>query len=181
MAQPKRNAVLQQLDDVVDEVALQRPRPGAASPRTPTARDASYDKERHERQLRIKTDDVSCENDKIRRRTRALDASTTEAAGRRFVIRNDRIPRSKNGQKHSAAEDCTQHAVNLFQTCSKNTARQKTVRNARSIFRTRGTQGTNRKKSGRESKCVMRFTERADLVRHVEPGLAAAAVLPWTA
>ena len=50
-AQPKRNAVLQQLDDAVDEVALQRPRPGTASPRTPTARDASYDGKRHERQL----------------------------------------------------------------------------------------------------------------------------------
>ena len=39
-AQPKRNAVLQQLDDAVDEVALQRARPG-----TPTARDTSYDRE----------------------------------------------------------------------------------------------------------------------------------------
>ena len=50
-AQPKRNAVIQQLDDAVDEVALQRPRPGTASPHTPTARDASYDGKRQERQL----------------------------------------------------------------------------------------------------------------------------------
>ena len=97
-AQPKRrNVAVQQLEDVVEEV------PGAASPRTPTARDASYDEKRHERQLRIKADDVSCENDTVRRRTRALDASTTEAA-RGGLINNLVQPTEKRTQAQTQAQ-----------------------------------------------------------------------------
>ena len=40
---PKPSVAVQQLDDVVDDAALQQPRPGTASPPTPTARDTSHD------------------------------------------------------------------------------------------------------------------------------------------
>ena len=90
-AQPKRrNVTVQQLEDVLDEVS------SAASPRTPTARGASHDGKRHERQLRIKGDDVSCENDKGRRRTRALDASTTEAARGGLISHHTIVTKRKN-------------------------------------------------------------------------------------
>ena len=102
-AQPKRrNVAVQQLEDVLDEVS------SAASPRTPTARDASYDGKRHERQLRIKGDDVSCENDKGRRRTRALDASTTEAA-RGGLISHHTTDRKTNTGTNTSTTRYSEH------------------------------------------------------------------------
>ena len=61
----------------------------------------------------------------------------------------------------ATAEDCTYRAVNIFGTCV--------------------TQRTKAKKAIDSPSGVMRFTKRGDIMRHVEPGLAAAAVLPLTA
>ena len=133
----------------------------------------------------IKGDDVSCKNDKIRRRTRALDASTTEAA-RGGLINNLSTDR-KNEHKHNSS---TAHVVSVscpLKIPKPSKTKQHTVRKNRDPLPTHfvaTAEDCTYRAVNIFGTCVtrvMRITKRADSVRHVEPGLTAAAVLPWTA
>ena len=122
-----------------------------------------------ERQLRIEGDDVSCENDKGRRRTRALDASTTEAAPGGLISHHttDRKNEHRHKYKHNSLQRARRTVCVRISTANQekttNTQyerteidhqhislhRKKTLRNrAVNLFRTCVTQRTTEKKSG---------------------------------
>ena len=80
--------------------------------------------------------------------------------------------------KNRKKNDCWHHSVE----------RQKNVRNARTNFPEHVPHGElvphkdqPKKWRWKVQVCDAIHTKRADIMRHVEPGLAAATVLPWTA
>ena len=141
---------------------------------------------------------MSCKNDKIRRRTRALDASTTEAARGGLINHLSTDKKRTQAQlvtastKNRVRRDPTAHIVSV--SCPlKIIANQVKQNNTHTVRKNRDRLPTHFVATAEDctyravnifGTCVtrvMRFTKRADRMRHVEPGLAAAAVLPWTA
>ena len=73
----------------------------------------------------IKGDDVSCENDKGRRRTRALDASTTEAA-RGGLISHHTTDRKTNTRTNTSTTRYSEHEKPCVEESPLHTKKKKT-------------------------------------------------------